>query len=191
LDISFSISDGVLTSPVAVIKTETYAIHWFEFTVGGAPPGYCFGDGSGTPCPCGNAGLAGNGCASSVNANGANLAATGVPSIANDTLVLHGTGMPSSSALYFQGTTQVSAGAGTVFGDGLRCAGGSIIRLKTKTNVSGSSQYPSGADPSVSVRGQCAAGNVRTYQVWYRNAAAFCTPSTFNLTNGLSVTWAP
>jgi hypothetical protein len=27
------------------------------------------------------------------------------------------------------------------------------------------------------------------YQLWYRNAAAFCTPSTFNLTNGLDVTW--
>jgi hypothetical protein len=35
------------------------------------------------------------------------------------------------------------------------------------------------------------AGSVRNYQVWYRNAAAFCTPSTFNLTNGLSVTWQP
>jgi hypothetical protein len=32
---------------------------------------------------------------------------------------------------------------------------------------------------------------VRSYQAWYRNAAAFCTPSTFNLTNGYSVTWAP
>ena len=27
------------------------------------------------------------------------------------------------------------------------------------------------------------------YQVWYRNAASFCTPSTFNLTNGVLVTW--
>jgi hypothetical protein len=29
------------------------------------------------------------------------------------------------------------------------------------------------------------------YQVWYRNASAFCTPATFNLTNGLRVTWVP
>jgi len=27
--------------------------------------------------------------------------------------------------------------------------------------------------------------------VWYRNAAAFCTNSTFNLTNGLNVVWQP
>ena len=32
---------------------------------------------------------------------------------------------------------------------------------------------------------------VRNYQAWYRNAAVFCSVSTFNLTNGYSVTWAP
>jgi hypothetical protein len=146
---------------------------------------YCFGDGTGTACPCGNNGAAGQGCASSVNANGALLNATGSASIANDTLVLHGSGMPNSSCLYFQGTTQISA----QFGDGLRCAGGSVIRLGTKTNVSGASQYPAAGDPSVSVRGAVTSPGVRNYQVWYRNAAAFCTPSTFNLSNGVSITW--
>jgi hypothetical protein len=43
----------------------------------------------------------------------------------------------------------------------------------------------------VSVRGLVATPGTRNYQVWYRNAAAFCAPSTFNLTNGLSLTWAP
>ncbi len=146
---------------------------------------YCFGDGSGTACPCGNNGAAGNGCASSVNANGGNLTSTGSPSISADTLVLQGSGMPNSSALYFQGTAQISS----VFGDGLRCAGGAVIRLGTKNNLVGASSYPVGADQSISVRGMNVAGNVRDYQVWYRNAAAFCTVSTFNLTNGLEVTW--
>ncbi len=151
---------------------------------GGVP--FCFGDGSGSACPCGNTGLAGNGCASSIQPNGGNLASSGTSSIGADTLVLLGTGMPSSSALYFQGTTQISS----PFGDGLRCAGGTITRLGTKTNDgSGASQYPVPGDLSVSVRGGCVAGDIRTYQCWYRNAAAFCTPSTFNLTNGLSVTW--
>src|SRR5207344_3206479 len=101
-----------------------------------APPGtpYCFGDGTATACPCGNAGTTGNGCASSVNASGANLAGSGTASIAADTFVLTGTGMPNGSALYFQGTARVAAGAGAVFGDGLRCAGGTVIRLGTKTN---------------------------------------------------------
>ncbi|MCY2959186.1 MAG: hypothetical protein NTY35_03390 [Planctomycetota bacterium] len=34
-------------------------------------------------------------------------------------------------------------------------------------------------------------GSRRSDQVWYRNAAAFCTASTFNLTNGLSAVWVP
>ncbi len=158
----------------------------------GIPPAispYCVGDGSGTVCPCGNS-AAGNGCPNSTNANGANLAASGTASIAADTLVLAGSGMPNSYALYLQGTTQLGGGAGVVFGDGLLCAGGSIIRLGTQSNVSGASRYPAPGDLPVSVRGLVTAPGVRTYQVWYRNAADFCTPPTFNLTNGLEVIWS-
>jgi hypothetical protein len=61
--------------------------------------------------------------------------------------------------------------------------------LGLKQNAGGASQYPEAGNPSVSVKGMCSAGNTRFYQVWYRNAGAFCTPSTFNLTNGLQVTW--
>ncbi len=151
--------------------------------------GYCFGDGSATACPCGNAGTAGRGCANSLNAAGARLVATGAASITGDTLVLAGSGMPNSSALYFQGTSQQNGGLGAAFGDGLRCAGGSIVRLGTKVNSAGASSYPVGADPIVSVKGLVVAPGTRTYQVWYRNAAAFCTTDTFNLSNGLSIGW--
>jgi hypothetical protein len=41
------------------------------------------------------------------------------------------------------------------------------------------------------VKGAVSAGTVRDYQVWDRNSALFCTPSTFNLTNGSGVTWMP
>jgi len=150
---------------------------------------FCFGDGSGTACPCANSGAVGNGCANSLNANGANLVGSGTPSIAADTLVLSGSGMPSSSVLYFQGTTQSGGGAGTLFGDGVRCAAGTVIRLGTKTNVAGSSQYPELGDIPISIRGSNSAGTTRTYQAWYRNAANFCTTATFNLTNGVEVGW--
>ena len=146
---------------------------------------YC--SGPTIPCPCGNVGAAGNGCANSLNSAGARLAASGVASLANDTLALAASGMPNSSALYFQGTTQ----SATAFGDGVRCAAGSTIRLGAKTNAAGASSYPTPGDQPVSVRGAVATSGVRHYQVWYRNAALFCTPSTFNLTNGTSVNWAP
>jgi hypothetical protein len=90
--------------------------------------------------------------------------------------------------LYFQGTTQQSV----VFGDGLRCAGGAVMRLGVEQNVAGASQYPGAGNPPVSVRGLVpATGGVREYQCWYRNAAVFCTPSSFNLSNGLEITWQP
>jgi hypothetical protein len=158
---------------------------------------FCFGDGTGTACPCGNASPVGNeeGCLTSFGVGG-KLVASGTPSIANDTVILLGSQMPNSSALYFQGTTQAGGGAGTAFGDGLRCAAGAVIRLGTKTNGAtpfppNSSQYPAAGDPSISVRGLVTVPGVRTYQVWFRNAAAFCTPSAFNLTNGYEINWVP
>ncbi len=189
-DFSFQIIDGSGTTNVALFGplNEPWSIVFAQITVGGGIPpatAYCFGDGTGAACPCGNNGAAGNGCASSVNVNGANLASSGVASISNDTFTLLGSGMPNSSVLYFQGTTQVSS----VFGDGLRCAGGAVIRLLTKSNVAGASQYPGVGETLISIRGNNVPGNVRTYQAWYRNAAAFCTVSTFNLTNGIQATW--
>jgi hypothetical protein len=153
---------------------------------------YCPGDGTGTACPCANNSTVGSGqgCLSSIGTGGL-LAASGTPSISADTLVLTGSLMPNSSALYFQGTTQQSGGAGSAFGDGLRCAAGSVLRLGTKINAGGTSQYPELGDLSISVKGANAAGNVRMYQCWYRNAAAFCTASTFNLSNGWQLTWQP
>jgi hypothetical protein len=152
----------------------------------------CLGDGSGAQCPCANNSPAGSGegCLSSLGVGG-ELHGTGAASLSGDTAVLHGAQMPNAPCLYFQGTTQLGGGAGIAFGDGLRCAGGTIIRLGTKTNVAGASQYPDAGDPSLSVRGQVASPGMRVYQTWYRNAAAFCTSSTFNLTNGVGITWVP
>jgi len=119
------------------------------------------------------------------------LQATGLPSLSADTLQLSGANMPDSTALYFQGTAQQSGGVGVVFGDGLRCAAGTVVRLGTKLNVAGSSSYPTGSEVAVSVRGLVTAPGSRAYQVWYRNAAAFCSASTFNLTNGWWLVWSP
>jgi outer membrane protein assembly factor BamB len=153
---------------------------------------YCFGDGSGSACPCGNTDVASwnAGCASSLGIGG-RLIDSGASSLAADTLVLLGTNMPSSSALYFQGTVKTSGGAGSIFGDGLRCVSGAIVRLGTKLNAMGVSQYPEPGDASVSMRGGVMTSGERFYQAWYRNAAPFCTNATFNLTNGLRVIWVP
>jgi hypothetical protein len=166
---------------------------FFDAAPGGAATPYCFGDGTGTACPCGNSGAAGRGCAHSANSSGARLETVGSAQVSNDTLALIASSMPpTASCLFFQGTAATANGSGVTFGDGLRCVAGSTIRLITKFASAGSAQYPTGAEPRISVRGLVpAAGAVRTYQVWFRNSAPFCTAATFNLTNGLRVTWLP
>jgi hypothetical protein len=152
---------------------------------------FCFGDGSASACPCGNGGAPGRGCANATNPAGARLATEGWPSLTQDELVLLGDGMPNGSAFYFQGTAELAGGAGAPFGDGLRCAGGALAALRTVPNRGGASHYPRSQDPPISMRGQVNVPGTRTYQIWYRNSASYCTSDRFNFSNGVSVTWVP
>jgi len=138
-------------------------------------------------CPCGNEAQVGSstGCINSTGF-GASCVLSGIASVSQTPPNALGAGMPpNSSALYFQGTGVVNFGEGAAFGDGLRCATGSVVRLATVTN---SGVGASGvAVPTAGL----AAGNVRAYQIWYRNAANFCTSSTFNLSSAFMATWLP
>ncbi|MBI5364555.1 MAG: hypothetical protein HZA53_15365 [Planctomycetes bacterium] len=157
---------------------------------GGAP--FCAGDGLDpavtVACPCSNFGALGHGCANSVVAAGATLSGTGLPS--NDDIALAGSGMPATVAcIYLQGDLETQA----VFGDGVRCAGGTLLRLRTRVNSGGASAFPDSTDTiTLSARGGVVPGSgaTRFYQTYYRNSAPlFCPPETFNVTNGLRVTW--
>src|SRR4030095_6350041 len=134
-----------------------------------------------------NFGAPGNGCANSVNASGASLIGQGIASLSNDSVVLVSTGMPDASVRFSKGTQAINGGAGAVFGDGLRCAGGSVTRLKTLSAIQGEARIPGPLDPQLSLMGGIAAPGTYDYQTWYRNAAAFCTSATFNLTNGYEI----
>jgi hypothetical protein len=153
--------------------------------------GYCFGDGTGLACPCGNTGIKGHGCGNTAFAAGGLLTGTGVASVSADSVVLHGSALTSATCLYFQGT----AVTGVMFGDGLSCAGGpGSIRLGSKhATTTGTSFFPDVGDPKISVKGLIPpGGGTRYYQMWYRDSSpVFCTPSTFNLTNGYAVVWTP
>lgn len=140
-------------------------------------------------CPCGNPGSPDRGCANSVNASGGGLDVVGTASLAADTLQLVGTGMTNSTVLYFQGSDYSITGS--VFGDGRRCATGTVARIATRTNSGGSSSYPSPGDAPVSARGGVTAPGVRTYQAFYRDNGSFCTPAKFNVTNAMLVRWVP
>jgi hypothetical protein len=151
----------------------------------------CPGDGSVSACPCGNSGAPAHGCSNSIVPAGAELVASGAASLANETLVLHGSGMPNASVTYFQGTQQSNGGAGLPFGDGLRCVAGTVVRVGMKINAGNASSYPEPGDLPLSVRGMIPAyGGTRIYQGWYRNVTGPCG-SGFNLTNGVQITWVP
>lgn len=152
----------------------------------------CAGDaldaGVTTPCPCGNVGALAHGCAHSGNANGALLDADGV--VGQDDVSLRADGMPgTSSCIYLQG----DAATDVVFGDGVRCAGGNLLRLRVRSNTAGASAFPDASDTvTLSQHGGVAPGSglTRWYQTYYRNAtASFCPPATFNVTNGVRIDW--
>ncbi len=161
---------------------------------GGAVTAYCFGDGQGIPCPCGNANdgsLAGGqaGCANGSSPGGAALFGLGAPSVAADTLVLSASGLaPGQPGLYFQGANAVNGGLGTPFGDGLRCAGGGVVRLAVvAADAGGASQ----AGPGLGAAGGATPGALLRYQLWYRDPLGTPCGTGFNLTNGVEITWLP
>jgi hypothetical protein len=159
----------------------------------------CPGDGTYAPCPCNNNGATSHGCANSDHSNGALLTYYGTPSLGNDNFVLNATEHHASSlAVFIQGH---DVGGYWIYGDGLRCAGGSIKRLffmapATAFVLDAPSAYSNPPSPatvstrSISLGDVLIPGSVRVYQLIYRDANPnFCPPGAFNASNGLRVVW--
>jgi hypothetical protein len=154
-----------------------------------SPSSFCSGDAAGTAClACNNNGTPGRGCANSSSAIGAQLAGSGNASVSVDTLVLTASDL-TGPGLCFQATGL--AAVPITFGDGMLCASIGIVRLGVAFPVAGVASYPNVLNPSpIHVAGAPVnPGDIRHYQCWYRDAAVFCSPSTYNTTNGVSVSW--
>jgi hypothetical protein len=151
---------------------------------------FCEGDGSangGPDCPCGNnsSGGAGAGCINGTGV-GATLVATGTPSIANDTLVLTAS-ITNGPGYFFVGDQQIAAGGGTPFGNGLRCVGGNVQRIRKIPGGTGAGVLPPAGLTIHQIVGS-GAGETDFYQVWYRDPNGACG-NPFNTTNGVIVVW--
>jgi hypothetical protein len=157
---------------------------------------FCFGDGTGSvACPCNNLGASGRGCANSQNPAGALLAASGttVP----DTLTLTSSGeLGNAFSILLQGNQQLSTPV--LFGDGLRCVGGTLKRLYLHSASGGVVVFPPSGALSISAQSAAlgdpiAPGSMRSYQVYYRDSSlSFCpAPSgnTWNVGNAQRVIW--
>jgi acid phosphatase len=150
-------------------------------------------------CPCANPPSGpSRGCDNSSSTGGAQLSSAGTASLTTDTVVLTASGeKPTATSVFLQGDAAVHGGS--VFGQGVRCAGGSLKRLYVKTASAGVATAPQAGDASVSARSSelgdtIASGATRYYGVYYRDPivlGACPATSTFNITQSESVLWGP
>jgi hypothetical protein len=152
-------------------------------------------------CPCANppSGV-GRGCNNSAGTGGASLAAIGGAYVSSDTLQFTTSGeKATATSVLLQGTSSPATGA--VYGQGVRCVGGTLKRLFTKSAANGSifvPEWPAG-DPPVSARSAAkgnpiSPGQSRWYLVFYRDPIVLggCpAASTFNATQTGLVVWSP
>ena len=189
-----------------------------DYNSGTIGPGtsICFGDGSGTTCPCSNPGAPGAGCATNFTGDplafecqgpyfrvGTTLLALGSNSLAEQSdpasrLVLMALRTTTQPGLFFPGENTIAGGNGTIFGDGLRCCGQSLKRLElmdlpsTGPGIHCPANGSTMLDLTNVTPGTVVAGMKLCYQYWYRNPGirSLCG-SNFNLSNAVSVIWAP
>ena len=152
-------------------------------------PGFIFGhcNGFGGNPQCDNYGPWGEGCPNSTGA-GAELRTTGTASVVADDLKLQVSSLPpNQNALLFVGDQWLAGGDGLPFGDGLRCVGGSVIRLSiASANASGFHEW----GPGLGATGGWAAGQTRYFQVWYRDPIGSPCGTGYNLSNGIAVAFS-
>lgn len=151
---------------------------------------YCFGDGTGAACPCGNTGSLGAGCGNSAG-GGALMLATGMASFSADTMTFNITGVNGAKpGLLLRANNQANGGLGNPVGDGLICAVGGSMRSHVQvTDASGSTTY---SDWNGAGLGSVAnSGAPTNYQFWYRDPMGGPCDSGFNFSNAWTVTYQP
>jgi len=175
----------MLTESEFTLTNTAFTLLHLEVTPAPWTPGtesFC----PGVACPCGNSASDGAGCANGSGA-GALLWASGSVSVTSADLFLHAQSLiPSQPGLYFQGNNAINSGVGTLFGDGLRCAGGGVRRLQVVfADATGNSQ----TSVDLPANGAVSPGDTKHYQLWYRDPDLSPCGAGFNLSNGLSVAW--
>ncbi len=148
--------------------------------------------GPSAPCPCGNTGAEGAGCAAS-NGAGARLVAQGRAALSGDTLSVSVVGAPPEATVQLYCGASI-ANQGTPFGDGLRCFGTPFSASSPRRAVGGVARFGFGVagDPSLAQLGLVQySPESRHYQVRYRDPVTYCSPASFNFSAALRIEWAP
>ena len=150
-------------------------------------------------CPCSNPPVpSGRGCDNSEFTGGAVLTASGEASLSMDSLVLSSAGEGRSApSVLLQGTTLQTAGH--IYGQGVRCVGGALKRLYSRSASNGTVTVPEyqRGDMTLSARSTAAGdvilpGETRYYFVAYRDPLVLggCPAmSTFSCSQAGRVEW--
>jgi len=121
---------------------------------------------------------------------GASMSTTGTPSVLANGLVLHAGPCPAGQpGLFFYGSAQIDV----PFGNGRRCAGGSVFRLNPPVLVAATGTASKALDllsaPANAGAGQIDPGSQWNFQFWYRDPAG--GGAGFNLSDALNVIFCP
>jgi Tol biopolymer transport system component len=150
-------------------------------------------------CPCSNPPSGPDrGCDNSSASGGARLSASGAAYLSLDSLVFTTSGEPTSAAsILLQGSSP--SASGLVYGQGVRCLGGTLRPMYVKTAQGGSITAPDFVvgDPYIPERSAALgdpiqAGQSRWYFVYYRDPVVLggCpATSTFNATQTGRIRW--
>jgi hypothetical protein len=115
------------------------------------------------------------------------IALSGSTSLLANDMVLTGTGFPANkTCLFLYGTTRLWTPV--TFGNGLRWVGGSIQRLPVFT-TDASGQVNFNADFTTAPLNSLNAGDVRNFQLWYRDPLA--GGAAYNASDALEITFCP
>jgi Tol biopolymer transport system component len=155
-----------------------------------------------TACPCSNPpGGTDRGCDNSAVTGGAALSASGGTFLSSDSLEFRTQGeTPAALSILMQGNAVIPAGV--VYGQGVRCVGGSVLRrLFVKRASGGSITTPDFEAGDTTISASSAAkgdliqpGESRGYLVIYRDPVVLggCpAAATFNATQTGQITWSP
>ncbi|MFT4539196.1 MAG: hypothetical protein ACI841_003762 [Planctomycetota bacterium] len=133
-------------------------------------------------------------CTAAINSTGAgaSMSTNGDHSVAANQFELQAGPVPNQPGLFFYSNGQAAGGAGVPFGNGFRCVGAPgapLIRLPI-VNASGS-QFAFSPDLTAppSATGLIQGGSTWNFQCWYRDPLG--TGSSFNLSDGIEVTFCP
>ena len=117
---------------------------------------------------------------------GSSIAHSGTLSIgANDFVIEQTGGIPGGFGLFFFGPNEIDI----PFGEGRRCVGGGILRIGPAQTADGIGDAARLVDFTTTPGNSISAGSTWKFQYWYRDPAG--GPFGFNLSNGLSATFAP